>query len=70
MSLNSKALSSVILVALTLAGCASGSALVTGQKRSPTDAAAVRIYLEPPGFLSQQRPHAPARRLAVRRWGY
>lgn len=37
-----------LLIALTLVGCASGSALVTGKKRPPIDPALVTIYREAP----------------------
>jgi hypothetical protein len=38
----------IILIAVVLTGCASGSALVTGTKRAPIDPALVKIYLERP----------------------
>jgi hypothetical protein len=41
-------LTAISLSALTLAGCASGSAIVTGTKRSPLTPEQVVLYLEPP----------------------
>lgn len=38
----------IYLCALILAGCASGSALVTGEKRTPIDPGQVKLYLEAP----------------------
>jgi hypothetical protein len=48
MSSNIKTLASTLVAAIALTGCASGSALVTGEKRSPVDPEAVKIYLESP----------------------
>lgn len=48
MSNKIQTLASTLAAAIALTGCASGSALVTGEKRSPVDAEAVKIYLEPP----------------------
>lgn len=39
----------VLAVGFLVAGCASGSALVTGTRRAPIEPEAVKIYLEPPG---------------------
>jgi hypothetical protein len=36
------------LTVLFLAGCASGSAIVTGTKRPPIDPSQVKLYLQPP----------------------
>lgn len=38
----------IVLVLLALAGCASGSAIVTGTVRTPLTPEQVTIYLEPP----------------------
>jgi hypothetical protein len=38
----------IYLCALILAGCASGSAIVTGVKRTPLDPGQVKLYLEGP----------------------
>jgi hypothetical protein len=38
----------IYLCALILAGCASGSAIVTGVKRTPIDPGQVKLYLEAP----------------------
>lgn len=38
----------LILVALAIGGCASGSAIVTGTVRAPISADQVTLYLEPP----------------------
>ena len=38
----------VSMLALTLAACASGSAIVVGEKRAPIDPAQVKLYLDPP----------------------
>jgi hypothetical protein len=38
----------VVLILLTLGGCASGSAIVTGTMRAATTPERVTIYLEPP----------------------
>ena len=38
----------VYLFVLFLAGCASGSAIVTGNTRPPSDPTQVKLYLEPP----------------------
>jgi hypothetical protein len=38
----------LVLVVLTLAACASGSAIVTGKTRAPIPPEQVRLYLEPP----------------------
>ncbi len=36
------------LVSLLVTACASGSSIVTGTTRSPTEASEVKLYLEPP----------------------
>lgn len=38
----------IVLIALVLSGCASGSAIVTGTARAPIAANQVTLYLEPP----------------------
>ena len=38
----------IALITLTLAACASGSAIVTGTKRTPLDPNQVTLYIEPP----------------------
>jgi hypothetical protein len=38
----------VLLLALSLAACASGSAIVTGTKRTPIDPSQVKLYTEAP----------------------
>ena len=38
----------ISLLILFIAGCASGSAIVTGTKRSPIDTSQVKLYLKPP----------------------
>lgn len=51
MSLHRYALSLLALVVLAIAGCASGSALVTGIKRAPIAPESVKIYLDPPAVF-------------------
>ena len=38
----------LMFATLALAACASGSAIVTGTRRTPTSAELVKLYLEPP----------------------
>jgi hypothetical protein len=38
----------VLVLALSLAACATGSAIVTGTKRPPLDPSQVKLYAEPP----------------------
>lgn len=38
----------ISLLAISMAACASGSAIVTGTKRSPLDPSQVKLYLESP----------------------
>lgn len=44
-----KKITACYLVAMLLVGCATGSALVTGEGRTPTDPSQVKLYLQPPG---------------------
>jgi len=48
MSLDRVVLACVGLAMLAFAGCASGSAIVTGTARTPVAADQVKIYIEPP----------------------
>ena len=45
---SSRSLTALIVTTLALAGCASGSAIVTGTKRPPLEPDKVVLYLEPP----------------------
>ena len=38
----------VSLLAISLVACASGSAIVTGTKRTPLEPSQVKLYLDPP----------------------
>jgi hypothetical protein len=51
MSLHRYALPLLALAVLAIAGCASGSALVTGNKRAPIAPESVKIYLDPPAVF-------------------
>jgi hypothetical protein len=48
MNLQRFALLFLVPAVLTVAGCASGSAIVTGNTRTPVGPAQVKLYLEPP----------------------
>lgn len=48
MNLHRSAFCLLALAVLTIAACASGSAIVTGNTRTPVAPEQVRIYLEPP----------------------
>ena len=45
---NDAKLVATLLILACISGCTTGSAIVTGQERSPIDPAAVTLYAEPP----------------------
>ena len=48
MKMKTSSIAVLIVCLLTLVGCATGSSIVTGQKRAPIDFNLVKLYLETP----------------------